>query len=92
MKTASHRGVRSPPFVLPQFARAHAHLGAGWVWVDKAPDPACSCPIRAFSGDLPAGSLTPRMSGWTSPDLGKTPRWTVIVIFSEGTPRAFDEI
>ena len=99
MKKARHRGVRSPPFVLPQFARAHAHLGAGWVWVDKAPDPASTCPIRAFvliSGDPPAGSL--RLSGGSedvctdNPDLGKTPRWTVIVFISEGTQRAFDEI
>ena len=59
MKKESHRGVRSPPFVLPQFARAHAHLGAGWVWVDKAPDAGSTCPTRAISGDPAPRLLRP---------------------------------
>ena len=45
MKKASHGGVRSPTVVLPQIAGAHAHSGAGWVWVDCAPDAAAACPI-----------------------------------------------
>ena len=51
----------------PQFAGAHAHLGAGW-FVGRLRTGSCgvaTCPIGAFSGNPPPGSLTPLMSGWT---------------------------